>query len=260
MFEQDRVIVRLQQRVRAASDIAVCFMSGSYGRRREDGYSDMDVALVYESEFQRDSAWRSRREFVKSITPYVPAKSFDAEHVRPFFHIVLYANGTKVDFRFETKETCQPNPWDKDIRILKDDQGWAEQYQATSVQMHMTQPRFTRDELVALDDRFWIMFWDVFRILLRGDHDKPFTVYLELMHFTLPTFLHLLPPEDSARQALLAAQFGVDTKGTAVHLHNLLNAYLAARASIINRYHLDFTPDNSFERQIQELVKKKLKL
>ncbi|MCP5099348.1 MAG: hypothetical protein GY943_27660, partial [Chloroflexi bacterium] len=240
--------------------IAACFMSGSYGRRREDGFSDMDVALVYVSEFQRDAAWRNRQEFVKSITPYVPSKSFDAEHVRPFFHIVLYGNGTKIDFRFETKESCQPNSWDRDIRILKDNHGWAEQYQAASAQLSMVQPRFTQAELVALDDRFWIMFWDVFRVLLRGDHDKPFTVYLELMYFTLPTFLQLLPPEDAARQALLAAQFSKNTGGTAVHLSTLLTAYINARASIIKRYHLDFMPDTQFERQIKDLIKKKLQL
>jgi hypothetical protein len=258
MFEQDRVIVRLQQRINTAADVAVCFLSGSYGRRREDGYSDMDVVLVYDSEFQRDAAWQNRQEFVKLINPYVPAKSFDAAHIRPFFHIVLYGNGTKVDFRFETRETCLPTPWNRDIRILKDDRGWAEQYQVASALLSLGQPHFTSNELAALDNRFWIMFWDVFRVLLRGDHDKPFPVYLQLMHFTIPAFLRLLPPEDGARQPLLTAQFNEDTGKTAVHLHHLLTAYLNARTAIINRYHLDFTPDDQFEQQISELIKKKL--
>jgi len=257
MFEQERVIVRLQQRVLADPMIAVCFLAGSYGRRGEDGFSDLDVALVFDDDGERESAWQNRREFVQSVLPYVPAKSFDGVHIRPFFHITLYSNGSKVDYRYDTKSSLQPNPWDRDIRILKDDKGWAEQFQLTSRQSLMPQPRITAAELTALDERFWVMFWDAFRLLLRGDHDKPFTVYLELMHFTLPTFLHVLPPEEPARQALLKAKFDSDTKETAVHMKQLLEAYLGARTAVIRRLHLDFAPNTSFENKIVQLVGRK---
>lgn len=257
MFEQDRVLVRLQQRLQGDGDIAVCFLSGSYGRRREDGYSDMDVALVFENAYKRDAIWRTRRDFVQSVTPYVPVKSFDAEHIRPFFHIALYSNGAKVDFRFETKETLPPNPWDRDIRILKDDHGWAETFQQLCQGMLLSQPRITTEQLQALDERFWVMFWDAFRLLLRGDHDKPFTIYLELMQFTLPTLLRILPPEEPARAGLLQAHFSADTAATAVHMRHLLEAYLAARAAVVRRLHLDFTPDHKFEESIRQLVQRK---
>jgi hypothetical protein len=129
---------------------------------------------------------------------YVPAKSFDAAHVRPYFHIALYSNGTKADYRYELQAELQPNPWDRDIRILKDRDGWAEQYQAASGRALLPQPRLTAAELTALDERFWIMLWDTYRLLRRGDADKPFTIYLELLHFSLPPLLHVLPPEDPA--------------------------------------------------------------
>ncbi len=257
MFEQERVIVRLQQRVLADPMIAVCFFAGSYGRRGEDGFSDLDVVLVFDDDGQRALAWQNRRDFVQSVLPYVPAKSFDGVHSRPFFHIALYANGSKVDYCYETKSGLQPNPWDRDIRILKDDHGWAEQFQTASAQTMVPQPRITADELMALDERFWVMFWDAFRLLLRGDHDKPFAIYLELMHFTLPTFLRVLPPEEPARQALLKAKFDSDTKATAVHLKQLLDAYLVARTAVIRRHHLDFIPNTSFEDQIVGLVGRK---
>ena len=112
MFEQDRVIVRLQQRVRSEADIVACFLAGSYGRRTQDDYSDLDVALVFADAPSRDDAYAKRVAFVQSILPYVPAKSFDADHIRPHFHICLYSNGTKADFRYETMDALQPNPWD----------------------------------------------------------------------------------------------------------------------------------------------------
>ena len=50
--------------------------------------------------------------------------------------------------------------------------------------------------------------------------------------------LNILPPEDPARQSLLRAQFNQDTQATAVHLHNLLQAYLKARTAVVQRLHL----------------------
>lgn len=258
MFEQERVLGRLQQRVMSEGDIVACFLSGSYGRRTQDPYSDMDVALVFADGAARDRAWRQRREFVQSVMQYVPAKSFDATHVRPYFHIALYSNGTKADYRYELIDELASNPWDSDIRILKDTDGWAERYQAACAQTARPQPRLSAAELATLDERFWVMLWDAFRLLLRGDGDKPFTIYLELLHFTLPALLQVLPPEDPTRQPLLCANFSQDTQATAVHLHNLLQAYLNARTAVINRLHLDFSPDTRFETAVQNLIKSKL--
>lgn len=259
MFEQDRVIVRLQQRVLGERDISACFMAGSYGRRREDGYSDLDVALVFKEDAKREAAWQNRREFVRSVTPYVPAKSFDAQHIRPYFHIALYSNGAKVDYRFETTTTLEPNPWDRDLRILKDSDQWVEQYQAACAQAVLAQNRMTQEELAHIDNRFWVMFWDVFRQVLRGDYDKPFTIYLELIQFSLPPLLKALPAEEPARQKLLHVYFNKDTRATAVHLQTLLTAYLEARQTIIRRFHLQFEPDGRFETEIQRIVKNKVK-
>ena len=260
MFEQDRVLGRLQQRVMSKGDIVACFLAGSYGRRTQDPYSDMDVALVFANNLARERAWQQRREFVQSVLQYVPAKSFDGEHVRPYFHIVLYSNGTKADYRYELQAELAPNPWDSDLRILKDTDGWAASYQAACAQTALPQPRLSAAELAALDERFWVMLWDAFRLLLRGDGDKPFTIYLELLHFTLPALLHVLPPEDANRQPLLRANFSQDTQATAVHLHNLLQAYLNARTAVIQRLHLDFSPNTRFETAVQNLIKGKVSL
>jgi hypothetical protein len=255
MFEQDRFLVRLQQYVLHESAIAVCFLAGSYGRRQEDPYSDLDVAFVFATDAQRDAAWAQRREMVNQAMPYVPPRSFDAAHVRPFFHIALYSNGSKVDYRYEVMARMQPNPWDRDLRILKDTADkWGEQYQTACAQTYHTMPRLSAAELTGLDNRFWVMFWDVFRQVLRGDHDKPFEIYIQLLHFSLPPLLQVLPPEDPARHGLQQAFFSQDTKATAKQMAQLLAAYLAARSAVVQRLNLDFVPNHSFESAIQKLV------
>ena len=256
LFEQDRVLVRLQQRVQAEKNIAACFLSGSFGRRAEDAFSDLDVALVFEEEAARQQAWMDRREFVRSIVPFVAVKSFDAAHVRPYLHIALYSNGAKVDFRYETKASLKPNYWDRDIRILKDDDGWLATFQTQSVQVSLVQPRLTTDELTALDEQFWVMFMDIYRLLRRGDADKPFTIYLKLLHFTLPPLLYVLPPEEPARQKLQQASFSSDTKQTVNQLVRLLEAYVAARTAVIRRFHLDFVVDSQFETAVKQILQR----
>lgn len=256
MFEQERVIVRLQQRVAAEPDILVCFLSGSFGRRTQDAFSDLDVALVFADEERRAVAYGRRREFAQSVLPYVPARAFDADHVRPYFFITLYSNGAKVDYRYETKDTLPPNPWDKELRLLKDSDGWGARFQATSAATRLPQPAITAAELTNLDNRFWVMLWDVYRLLRRGDYDKPYPIYLQLLHFTAPALLEVLPVEEPVRQAFMEIAYGRDTRATIEHLRQLLAAYLKARSAVVQRYNLLFTPDRAFETAIQNLLRK----
>lgn len=256
MFEQDRFIVRLQQRVARESAIVACFLAGSFGRRTSDDYSDLDVALVYADDSARDLAWQSRFEFARDVLPYVPANSFDADHVRPFFHIALYGNGAKVDYRYESQTSLRPNPWDREIRILKDRDDWAVEYAAHCAQTYPPPARISATEMSRLDQRFWIMFWDIYRLLLRGDTNKGFPIYLELLHFTLPTLLTILPPEDPAYQDLIAARYSADASSTLTHMRALLKAYEDARAAVIRRTNVGYTPNSSFEQAIKRLIER----
>lgn len=256
MFEQDRFLVRLQQQVNSDRSLIGCFLSGSYGRRQQDGYSDMDIGLLFASAYDRDAAWEKRRRFVSSILNYVPVKSFDGEHIRPYFHIALYSTGTKADFRFELKEELQPNPYDKDLRILRDSDGWIEQYQAQCARLAIPMPRIKASELEAIDQRFWVMFWDTLRLVLRGDMDKPFTIYVELLHFTLPSLIAQFPQGSPTRTALQVAQFSNNGKLTQQHLKQLLDAYLTARNQIVRDQHLDVQFDGKFETAVQQLIQR----
>lgn len=252
MFEQDRVLLRLQQRVLSDKDVLVCFLTGSYGQDKQDPFSDLDVVMVFASAETRDLAYQVRREFVRSVLPYVPACSFDATHVRPYFHIALYSNGAKVDYRYETKESLEPNVRDREIRLLKDSDGWGERFQRSTAQLSGNQrlAAITAAEMAAIDERFWIMFMDVYRQVLRGDYEKPFPVYLQLLTFTLPKFLNLLPAEEPARQGLIGAAYRRNPEATAEHLRELLRAYLAARKAIIRRHRLSYEPDAALEREL----------
>ncbi len=256
MYEQERFIVRLQQRVAGEREIIACWLGGSFGRKSADLFSDIDICLVYPDDTARATAWEQRRDFIQSVLAYVPAKAFDADHIRPFFMVTLYSNGAKADYRFESQTSLRPNPWDADIHILKDSQGWAAAFQAASARLALPQPRLSSDELTALDNRFWVMFWDVYRQVRRGAPARPFPEYLRLLTAALPRLLEALPPEDPAAAPLIALHYSLDAPLTRQHLRQMLEAYLAARAALIRRYQLAFIPNEAFERQIIRLLDK----
>lgn len=256
MFEQERFVGRLQRHAQADPAVQACFLHGSFGRRAEDAYSDVDCVLVYAATAERESAWTGRQEFVKGVNPYVAARSFDAAHVRPFLHIALYSNGTKADFAFERMDALAPDPIFREIRILKDSDRWAEQLQAASSRLAPPQPYISPAELTELDNRFWVMLWDTMRLLKRGDSDKPFAIYLQTLYFTLPPLLNALPVEEPARQALLNATYGRDVAATTRGLGELLEAYMAARSAVIRRQNLMFPINTAFESEIRRLVER----
>ncbi len=256
MFEQERFVGRLQRYVQADAAVQVCFLHGSFGRRAEDAYSDVDCVLVYEGQAEREIAWGGRQEFVKGVNPYVAVRSFDAAHVRPWFHVVLYSNGTKADFAFERMDALEPASIFREIRILKDSDRWAEQLQEASSRLAPPQPYISPAELTELDNRFWVMMWDTLRLLKRGDSDKPFAIYLQTLYFTLPPLLAALPPEEPARRALMNATYSRDVAATTRGLDELLGAYLAARSAVIRRQNLMFPINTAFESEIRRLVER----
>ena len=256
MFEQERFVGRLQRHAQADPAVQVCFLHGSFGRRAEDAYSDVDCVLVYAGAAERQSAWVGRQEFIKGVNPYVAVRSFDADHVRPYLHIALYSNGTKADFAFESMDALAPASLFREIRILKDSDRWAEQMQAASSRLAPPQPYISPGELAELDNRFWVMMWDTLRLLMRGDSDKPFALYLQTLYFALPPLLAALPPEEPVRRALMNATYNRDVTATTRGLGDLLGAYLAARSAVIRRQNLMFPINTAFESEIRRLVER----
>lgn len=256
MFEQERFISRLQRHAQGDPAVLACFLYGSYGGRVDDPYSDVDIALVYAGTEDRASAWAGRHEFVKAVMPYVAVRSFDSSHVIPYLHIALYSNGTKADFRFDTADTLSPDSVFREIRILKDRDGWVERFQAASSRLAPAQPYISPNDLTDLDNRFWVMFWNVLRLLKRNDTDKPFASYVRLLYFSLPPLLDALPPEEPARRSLMRATYTGNIDETLRGMGELLEAYLAARAAVIRRQNLVFPINTAFESEIRRLVER----
>ncbi|MGW8318431.1 MAG: aminoglycoside 6-adenylyltransferase [Candidatus Promineifilaceae bacterium] len=257
MFEQERVLVRLQQLVLRDEDIVACLLTGSYGRATQDAYSDLDVVLVFEDEQKRDAAFTRRTAFAQDVMPYLPAKSCDGGGDPPFLHVAIYSNGAKVDFRYVTKDSLSTQEWMGRFRILKDSDGWVAALEARTGFAASAQPPAVSAQLIAnLDSYFWVTFMEVYRLLLRGDRERPFVTYLQLVYETIPPLLQLLPSEHPAYQALVNVHYGRDIPATLHHLRLLANAYIGARTAVIHRHSLLYAPNHRFEEALNRLIER----
>jgi hypothetical protein len=257
MFEQERVLVRLQQLVLREEDIVACLLAGSYGRGTHDAYSDLDVVLVFEDEQRREAAFARRTTFAQNVMPYLPAKSCDGGENQPFLHVAVYSNGAKVDFRYVTKDSLSARDWNGRYRILKDSDGWGAAFEARAKLASRAQLPEVNAQLIAdLDSYFWVTFMEVYRLLLRGGHERPFVTYLNLVYETIPPLLQLLPREHPAYQALVSIHYSHDVPATLHYLRLLADAYVGARTAVIHRHSLLYTPDHRFEQALRSLIER----
>jgi hypothetical protein len=256
MFEQDRVIVRLQQRVQRDPSIVLCYLAGSFGHGQADKYSDIDVVLAFRDESSRKIAFDSRRNFVQSVLPYVPAKSIDPLDQAPYAHIALYSNGALVEYKFETIANLQDQGLDAGIRLLKDTINFAPHHEMAGEKRgdNIRLPSIDSATLTAVDSRFWVLYIDVFRLLMRGDLVKAYPIYLDLLNNSIRKLLPMLPIGHTSRAGLIQLYFNLDGDTTLEQLKELLRAYLNARAEIVRKHNLTFVPDGPFERELLKVI------
>jgi predicted nucleotidyltransferase len=257
MFEQDRVLVRLRQRIAREQQIRVCFLTGSYGRGTQDKFSDLDLVLVYKDERSRNLAYEQRLDFARSVLPFLPVRSYDAEHIRPYLHSALYGNGTKVDYQYAAMINMNPTEHFRNVLLIKDtDQDWGRELQISSEQLSpsLEKTSISTQELTELDDVFWVLFMEVYRQVLRGDQISPFTTFLHLLYSTLPKILALLPINDPSQRSLARSLYDDDSVITLDFLRQFLKNYLEARSKIVRRFNLDFQLDSPFERELKKIV------
>ncbi len=254
MFEQERTLSRLQQRILRESGLFACFLVGSFGRRDQDDFADLDVYLVYPTQQALEAAFAGRRELAGSILPYVAARIWENPG-RPGQISVLFANGSKIDLFYAAREALAPAPHFSQIVILKDTNDWAADLSRQSA--HAAPPAqapASAADLEALDNRFWVALWDIWRRLQRGDVDTPFADYLELLRSVIPFLLAHLPERSPAADRLVDLEYTRDSDRSLDHLRRLIDGYTAARDAVAARYRLAYSGDAAFERALRQLI------
>ena len=85
---------------------------------------------------------------------------------------------------------------------------------------------------------------------------RPFVPYLTLLADLLPEMLPFLDENGAAGNALRRIVYVADSGQTLQEVLRQIDAYRAARQSLISRYNLAFTPDERFEREIDSVLQR----
>ncbi|MDJ0756829.1 MAG: nucleotidyltransferase domain-containing protein [Ardenticatenaceae bacterium] len=254
MFEQERTLSRLQQRVSSEAGLLAAFLSGSFGRRDADPYADVDVVLVYPSQAAKELARPNRESFAAEILPYVRAVVYQPPE-NPDHLVALYANGSKFDFSFLAQDEVQPHPAYQTIRILKDTGGWADNLMSRSAGIsEIHSATLSEKRMAQLDRRFWADFWEVYRLTRRGEVDRPFPVFVRLLADILPPLLENLPPELPIAQQLTQINFSRQADHNLETLKLLVVNYREARDAVVQRLRLSFQPHSAVENELMRLI------
>ena len=245
MFEQERVLTRLQLRVNRDGGIVVCLLGGSFGRRAADGYADLNVLLGFDGPAGRQQAWEARTAFAASVLPYVACTARDEqEGLR-----ALYGNGALVTYAYHLASDLRDLGG---VRVLKAPAGWPEPDPTPAPAAALPPP--TSQTLADLDAAFWPTFWNILRRTLRGENERPFPAYVQLLHDALPPLLDWLPAGHPLRTDLIQRRYGTDAAGNAAELQRLLTSYRQARDAVIAVHRLDYRPDPRLENELLRLL------
>lgn len=137
------------------------WVSGSVARGGMDEESDVDLGVCFSTQEQRLAAWERRLDW--EIAPWF--HRFDADHVKPFFVIYLFAPKVKADIPLYTLADL-PGPDGGPYVTAWDDTGRLREWAKTAVPAAET---VDWSPAVHEDERFWA--WLVYSIqhIRRGE-------------------------------------------------------------------------------------------
>jgi predicted nucleotidyltransferase len=158
----ERAVARFQEDVRVVGLVA----GGSLAHGAADFYSDVDLYIVAQDEAS-DEIFAERNAIVESVG--TPLFGFDVDPLPggSTDHIVIYEGPVKFDFMYLKESDFTPAPKWVCCPVLKDDYGRVGAVVARSKGLAPPQP--TTEELLALNQKFWIWCWYVFGKIVRGE-------------------------------------------------------------------------------------------
>lgn len=254
MFEQERTLNRLQQRVGLIPGLTAAFLVGSRGGRGAHADADFDVVMVYRSLTGKEAARYSWPTMAAELLPYVAAIVHQAAS-NPDHLIALFANGAKFDLYFYAEEEVSPHPRFQSIRILHDTASWAQDLTSRSAALTLIErPVISDQQLADLDRQFWTGIWEVARLTRRGEVDRPFPIFVDLLNKAIAPLLAVLPADAPVAQALAEINFSRQPVDNRAMVQQLIPRYQAARSAVVENLQLSFQPHEAVERELVKLI------
>jgi len=158
----ERAVARFRDDVRVVGLV----VGGSLAHGAADFYSDVDLYVVVRDE-AFDEIFAERDAIVGAVGS--PLLGFDVDPIPggSTDHIVIYEGPVKFDFMYLKESDLKPDPKWVGCAVLKGATDHVGDVVAHSEGLEPPQP--TTEDLLDLNQRFWIWCWYVFGKIVRGE-------------------------------------------------------------------------------------------
>jgi predicted nucleotidyltransferase len=244
----ERAVARFRDDVRVVGLVA----GGSLAHGGTDFYSDVDLYIVVKDE-AFDEIFAERNVAAEAVSSPLFGYVVDPMPGGSTDHIVIYEGPVKFDFMYLRKSDFKPASKWSGCPVLRDVTGYVEDVVGHSKELAPTQP--TTEELLELNQRFWIWCWYVFGKIMRGELWEALDGLHSIRSLALVSLLdwvaerphegyrrleRKLSPEAASR--LMVTVAAVEPRALYAALQAEMELFRRLRAVVFDRFGLTFDP------------------
>lgn len=160
--QQAAVLRRAVQDFERDDRVTGLVLSGSLAFGERDRWSDVDLYIVADEQF--DAVFEERQHAAAGVGQ--PVAEFTVLG-QSSDHIVLYSDLVKIDLMYYRARDVQPHRKWANALVLKDARGSLNDVQERSRALRVAP--LPDDELLRLDQQFWVWTWYTFGKIMRGE-------------------------------------------------------------------------------------------
>ncbi len=176
-------------------------LSGSLAFGRRDRWSDVDVYIVADEQF--DAVFEERQHAAAGVGQPIAEFTVLGSPGQSSDHIVLYSNLVKLDLMYYRALDVEPHHKWANALVLKDVSGYLNDVQERSRSLGVA--RLPDEELLRLDQQFWVWAWYTLGKIMRGEYWEALSALHEIRSVAIvPLLLTLAEQHDEGYRRLEA--------------------------------------------------------
>lgn len=241
--QQAAVLRRAVEYFEADARVTGLVLSGSLAFGERDRWSDVDLYIVADEQF--DAVFEERQHAAAGAGQPIAEFTVLGSRGQSSDHIVLYSDLVKIDLMYYRARDVEPHRKWANALVLKDVKGCLSDVQERSRSLRVAP--LPDDELLRLDQQFWVWAWYTFGKIMRGEYWEALTALHEIRSAAIvPLLLALAEQHDEGhrrleaklpdqRDALARTVAALDADGQHDALKHEIVLYKAARDALFVR-------------------------
>lgn len=197
--QQAAVLRRAVEYFERDERVTALVLSGSLASGEADRWSDVDLYIVADEHF--DAVFSERQHAAAGVGEPMAQFTVLGRPGQSSDHIVLYSDLVKLDLMYYRASELEPHRRWANALVLKDVWGALSKVKERSRRVAVAP--LSDDELLRLDQQFWVWTWYTFGKIMRGEHWEALNALHEIRSAAVvPLLLTLAEQHDEGYRRL----------------------------------------------------------